>query len=259
MPESLQNHPLHDLFAEHTPQTVDVEVGWAQVQPRLMAMASTAHHTPLNLRMPRRAIAAAVVLALVLTSAGFLMGFAYSHACFNGGTLFLCSDIPQLDTGNFFQTINQQQTVQGVTMTITSVYADRGATLIAFTTQLSPELAAKYDSAYPIGLTVISTSGSYAGLPADGRGMLCDDPARDHGITACYARFGPFHPGTTAQTIDISVVVASMDLHRRAIDATIAGPWQFRFMMQFSQQNRHIIDVPSNNGPNQVVQTTPSS
>src|SRR5258707_5325947 len=203
---------------------------------------------------PRRALAAALTIALLLSSAGIVVGFAYSHGCFRGGSPFVCSDIPQLRDGDFFQEVNQSQELYGVTVTITSVYADRGVTLIGYAATMTPDLAARYAEAIPAGMTVTADSGEAAEYPpADGQGELCDAPERTPGRPLCYGRYGPLHPGDAAPSVQVTVEVPQVALHHGPTDDALAGPWWFHFTMAFHQQDRHIIALPPASGPNQHV------
>jgi|GEM_PF-6841655 len=234
---------LRAALAELEPAHIDMDAAWRAVAPHLMI----------------RAIAAALAIATLLTSASFVLGFAYSQGCFRGGSPFVCSDIPQLGDGDFFQEVNQSQELRGVTVTITSVYADRGATLIGYAATMTPDLAARYAEASPAAMTVTADSGEQAIYPPpDGRGMLCDAPERTPGRTVCYGRYGPLHPGAAATGVPVTVEVPRVALLNGPTFGVLAGPWQFHFTMTFHQEDRHIMTLPPASGPNQQVPATPA-
>jgi len=261
--EEAPERMVRSALAELEPARIDIDAAWRTVAPRLMnhaAGASTSSRrrlvdAPFGLAgRPRRALAAALAIAVLLSSAGFVVGFAYSQGCFRGGSPFVCSDIPQLGDGDFFQEVNQSQELHGVTVTITSVYADRGVTLIGYAATMTPDLAARYDEASPGAMTVTADSGEQAIYPPPGgHGILCDAPERTPGRTVCYAQYGPLHPGAAATSVPVTVEIPLVGLHRGLTDNGLAGPWRFHFTMTFHQQDRHIITLPPAPGPNQQV------
>ncbi len=140
-------------------------------------------------------------------------------------------------------------------MTITSVYADRGATLIGYSATMTPDLAARYAEAFPTEMTVTADSGEQA---IDPGGLLCDAPERTPGRTVCYGRYGPLHPGAAATSVPVTVEIPLVGLHRGMTFAGLAGPWRFHFTMTFHQEDRHIITLPPASGPNNVVPAAPA-
>jgi hypothetical protein len=230
---------------------VDTDAAWATVAPRLATsgvVVSRQRRTgaPVGwVGRPRRALVAAIMAAALLASLGSVVGFAYSRGCFWGGSPFLCSNLLQPTSTNYFDKVNQSQEQHGVTVMITSAYADRGATLIGYRATMTPELAAQWVGAYPAAMTVTTDSGELVGALGEKttsaalRG-LCDDPARNQGATVCYFHFGPLHLGDTASSISLSVEITLIDLHNGPSDTLLAGSWRFHFTLPFHQVTRDL-------------------
>jgi hypothetical protein len=148
--------------------------------------------------------------------------------------------------------VDQSQGLHGVTVTITSAYADRGATLIGYRATMAPELAARWVAAYPAMMIVRSDSGELVGALGGAlgqkssnaaRGGLCDDPVRTNGATVCYFHFGPLHPSITARSIALSVEISQIDLHNGRDDMLLAGSWRFHFTLPFHQVTRDLDSI----------------
>jgi hypothetical protein len=249
--ESRDEVALRATLHEHASEFVDTDAGWEAVAPRLTT------NGPLAARQrrvgplvgwsgrPRRALVAAIMAAVLVVSIGSLAGFAYIRGCFWGGSSFICSNLLQPDGTNYFDKVNLSQEQHGVTVTITSAYADRGATLIGYRATMTPELAAQWVEAYPAVMTVRSDSGELVGAAGDKTGSsapggLCDDPARNQGTTVCYFHFRPLHPGDTVSLISLSVEITKIDLHNGPSDTLLSGPWGFHFTLTFHQMIRDL-------------------
>jgi uncharacterized protein DUF4179 len=249
--ESRDEMALRVTLPAHASETVDTDAAWDSVAPRL------ATNRPLAARQrrtgplvgwagrPRRALVAAIMVAVLLVSIGSLAGFAYIRGCFWGGSSFICSNLLQPDGTNYFDKVNQSQEQHGVTVTITSAYADRGATLIGYRATMTPGLAARWAETYPAAMTVTTDAGELVGTMGDKSnsaaiGELCDDPARNRGETVCYFHFGPAHPGDTASSISLSIEITKIDLHNGPSDTLLAGSWRFHFTLPFHQLIRDL-------------------
>jgi hypothetical protein len=183
--------------------------------------------------------------AVLLASLGAIAGFAYSRGCFFGGSPFICSNLLQPEGTDYYDKVNQSQEQHGVTVTITSAYADRGATLIGYRATMTPELAAQWVEAYPAVMTVTIDSGELVGTMGDKSslaavGGLCDDPERNQGETVCYFHFGPLHPGDAASSVSLNVEITQIDLHNGPSDTLLAGSWRFHFTLTFHQVTRDL-------------------
>jgi hypothetical protein len=184
--------------------------------------------------------------AVLLASLGAVAGFAYSHGCFFGGSPFICSNLLQPEGAGYFDKVNQSQEQHGVTVTITSAYADRGATLIGYRATMTPELAAQWTEAYPAVMTVTSAAGEVIGVMGDKssaaplQGGLCDDSMRNQGATVCYFHFAPLHPGDAASSASLNLEITQMNLHNGPSDTWLAGSWRFHFTLPFHQMTRDL-------------------
>ncbi len=196
--ESRDEMALRATLHAHASEMVDTEAAWESGRaapgsewPLVTRQRRRRSRQPAGLgdrgaRSLRRSLA-----AVLLASLGALAGFAYSRGCFWGGSSFICSNLLQPDGTNYFDKVNQSQEQHGVTVTITSAYADRGATLIGYRATMTPKLASQWGAAYLAVMTVRSGSGELVGALGDksssaAQGGLCDDPARNQGETVCY-------------------------------------------------------------------------
>jgi hypothetical protein len=249
--ESRDELAVRATLHAHANEMVDTDAAWEAVAPRLAASGTVVNRqwrggaSVILTRRPRRALVAAITAFALLASLGAVAGFAYSQGCFWGGSPFVCSNLLQPSGTNYFDKVDQTQELHGVTVTITSAYADRGATLIGYRATMTPELAAQWAGAYPAVMIVRSDSGERVGAAGDktssaAPGGLCDDPARNQGATVCYFHFRPLHPGDTASSISLSVEISQIDLHNGPIDTLLAGSWRFHFTLPFHQVIRDL-------------------
>jgi hypothetical protein len=250
--ESRDELALRVTLQARASETIDTDTAWDMVAPRL-ATSDVVVDRQQRIGAPtgwagrsRRALVAAVMAAVLLASLGAVAGFAYSRGCFFGGSPFICSNLLQPEGTDYFDKVDQLQEQHGVTVTITSAYADRGATLIGYRATMTPELAAQWAEAYPAAMTVTSDAGEVVGVTGEKssvtplRGGLCDDSMRNQGATVCYFHFGPAHPGDTANSVSLNVEITQMNLHNGPSDTWLAGSWRFHFTLTFHQMTRDL-------------------
>jgi hypothetical protein len=241
--ESRDEMALRATLYAHAAEVVDTDSAWESVAPRL-ATSDVVVDRQRRIAAPigwagrsRRALVAAIMAAVLLTSLGALAGFAYSRGCFWGGSSFLCSNFPEPAVTDYFEKVNQSQEQHGVTVTITSAYADRGATVVGYRATLTPELAAQWQGAFVAVMTVTTNSGEQIGSVGEKSGdaglSLCDGKA-------CLIYFGPAHPVDTARSISLTIEISQMMLHNGPTDSLLAGPWRFHFTLPFHQVIRDV-------------------
>lgn len=181
-------------------------------------------------------LGAAILLLLTLTAAGTYTG--WWNIVFGGNV-------------QVYQNIEQQQTNQGVTITVRKVYADEGRTIIVYDITTDPAVDFIVDND--------ALTGSAPQKSATLLGISCSAP--DQGVKHCYATSPSFlvPPGeqTLQLTWDIShLLVAFRDPHTHTLagrnlvkgidgdptDLFLVGPWHFSFSVPFHHENRS--DVP---------------
>lgn len=242
--KSQQEQLLRAALREHTPTNIDVATAWESVVPRLMvAQAASGSRRSGNragtisvmpgvkrlLRGPRVLLIAAAATVIVLLLAGAAFGTPYWGGLFGGDKAKLIGD------ERLYTTINQSQTVNGITITIDKVYADPGNTYISLTIRLPRSLAGKYSHAFPNHVPITNINGQQP------NGMnLVSDPLSDNG-TVAHELFdtGPLHPNPDGSHLTIAIDIGEVMLDRPGqYDFDVhSGPWHFTFTVPFHQQS----------------------
>lgn len=140
---------------------------------------------------------------------------------------------PLFGNADLYQSIGQQQSSQGVTITVTKVYADEGRTIIAFDMS-----SANANKNYLIGTYNLSSS-----IPQKQdvlSATQCDAP--QSGVSHCYmvqsAFLVPANATTLPLTLDVQQLVQSGNGN-----GVLSGRWHFSFTVPFHHENRH--DIPN--------------
>lgn len=185
---------------------------------------------------PGLLLGAAVILLLALTAAGTYAG--WWNTVFGGNV-------------QVYQSIEQRQTDQGVTITVRKVYADEGRTIIVY------DISA--DSSVDFIVDNDSLTGSAPQKSSTLLGTSCSAP--DQSVKHCYAISPAFLVPPDEQTLRLTwdiphLLVLVRDPHTnvlvgrnlvRAIDGVqtdlfLVGNWHFSFSVPFHHENR--TDVP---------------
>ncbi|WIG60705.1 MAG: hypothetical protein OJF49_003453 [Ktedonobacterales bacterium] len=236
---------LRQTFSEHAPVTVDTEKGWNAIAPQVAAIASEGSmHTRRGIlpwrrthgaetahapRSRKRAIApwAAVglVAALLLTGAGF--AGIFTGFPFNTPKLRIIGD------EHLYTDVNQTQQADGVTIKVYKAYADPGNTYIAYSIQMSPELAKLY---------TYTTIGSWSITGQDGeatlRGNIVCSAAKPGDEQFCVMDEGPYHPAPGTSQLTITWDITAVYLNNTSPGyTTLSGPWHFQFTIPFHAKN----------------------
>jgi hypothetical protein len=185
-------------------------------------------------------LGAAVLLLLALTAAGTSSG--WWNAVFGGNVLV-------------YQDIGQQQTNQGVTITIRKVYADEGRTIIVYDITADPAVDFIIDND--------TLTGSAPQKSATLLGTSCSAP--DQGVKHCYAISPAFLVPSGEQTLRLTwdiphLLVIVRDSHTHVLagrdlvrgldgvqtDLFLVGNWHFSFSVPFHHENRSDVPDPLN-------------
>lgn len=231
-------------FKEHAPEHVEVDRAWAVVAGRLTFGAeSTLRTTTASAWWARssgrrrpgwRAMLVATVAVLALPV--LLMGAG-----------FLRERLSALDPGmqriideHLYQSIGQNQTVDGITITLTAAYADEGRTVFFYRVAMSPALAQRYESA-AIGswsLTDEQGNESTVAPPATGGVGICSAWQSEARSQDCYMVQGPFHPAASATQISLALDITRVYLiGPGSAHVQITGDWQFQSNVPFHHMN----------------------
>ncbi|WP_040448450.1 DUF4179 domain-containing protein [Ktedonobacter racemifer] len=135
---------------------------------------------------------------------------------------------------HLYESIGQTQSDQGVTITVTKVYADQGRTVIAYDIASAQAnrsfLLGSYDVKSP-------TAQKQEVLTA----THCDAP--QNGVAHCYmlqpAFLVPAGATTLALTLDVHQLVET-----GKANTALAGHWHFSFTVPFHHENRRDIPDP---------------
>ena len=185
---------------------------------------------------PGLLLGAAVMLLLALTAAGMYAG--WWNTVFGGNA-------------QVYQSIEQQQTDQGVTITIRKVYADEGRTIIVYDITIDPAVDFIIDND--------ALTGSAPQKSSTLLGTSCSAP--DQGVKHCYAISSAFLVPSGEQTLRLTwdiphLLVLVRDPHTHVLagrnlvratdgvqtDLFLVGNWHFSFSVPFHHENR--TDVP---------------
>ena len=236
--ESAEEQALREMYLERAPEHVETERAWAAVAQRLAPQpASAGRRRRMRLWAPRSsgqrsgwragmgAAAALVALPLLLMGAGIAKERLMS----------LDPGMQRIADERLYQEVNQSQTVDGVTITVTGAYADEGRTVYFYHVRISPELARHYQSALlgQLNVTAEPTSVQSAG---GGLGVCAPWDSVTKSLS-CYLVQGPFEPGAASHitiNFDISRVYLSPP---GAGSDEIDGHWRFQFTIPFHHMN----------------------
>lgn len=239
-----QEQLLRGVLRDHAPGNIDVVTAWETTVPRLMfaQVPSEARqsHSRARARLvmpgmkrllhgPRMLVLAATAIIVVLLLAGAAFGTAYWGGLFGGDKAKLIGD------ERLYTTINQSQTVSGITITIDKVYADPGNTYIAMTIRLPRSMAGTYKHAYVDHIAITNVNGQHpSGLNE------VSDPLSDDG-TVAYSLFDtaplPPNPDASHLTLTFDIGQVLLDRPGQANLDVRSGPWHFTFTVPYHQQN----------------------
>jgi hypothetical protein len=148
--ETMRETFLRDTFHRQADVPVEVDQAWMQVAQRLPELHQQAGsvHFPswLSRKQPRKArirglsmAASLALIAILLMGAGVATGltpFPFENMLKS----FLSVFFPHISTSQF-QNIKEQQSSNGVTVTLENAYTSTDRTIITFTMQISPGLS----------------------------------------------------------------------------------------------------------------------
>ncbi|HET8840067.1 MAG TPA: HEAT repeat domain-containing protein [Ktedonobacteraceae bacterium] len=168
--------------------------------------------------------AATVVLLVALTAAGLSTGW--------WNTVF--------GNPNLYQTVQQQQTSQGVTVVVTKVYADEGRTIIAYDTY-----EANHDQRRQFFPDHYDVQGS-APQKSEPLTGTYGDPLQE-GVTHFYMILPAFQVPAGVNTLTITWDIQGMIVNQPGVGSAIpelSGHWHFSFAVPFHHENAHQLPDP---------------
>jgi len=174
-------------------------------------------------------------LAAVLVAAA-LVGAGYGAATYFGAPApFANHELQLIGDAHLYTTINQTRTAQGVSVTIDKVYADEGATYIAY--HASGVTSATRDANYFVWAS-FDVADQTSEQPV-GAGTACQEGPGNGGAQYCLLDMGPFHPAAGATMLTITIDIHTMFVQKAgsAQFITLHGDWSFQFTLPFHHKN----------------------
>lgn len=230
---------LRDLYHERAPAQIELHRAWAEVAPRLTLQSASvrrSHSGGRRFGWRARLGVAAAILALPVTLMG--VGFAKENL------MPLDAGMQRINDEGLYQYVNQSQTHDGVTVTLTAAYADEGRTVFYYRVQLASELAQRHESAVIGSWNLTSAQGDNTSATSDTRTYPGTCAAWDSATnsTSCYMIQAPFKVGTSASQIALTLDITQVYLPLRAAQGydTLTGDWRYQFTIPF-----HHTDVGS--------------
>jgi hypothetical protein len=237
--ESAEEQALRELYLERAPEHIETERAWAAVAQRLAPQPADARRIrglrhwatrPGGRRSGWRAglgaAAALVALPLLLMGAGIA----------KERLMALDPGMQRIADERLYQEVNQSQTVNGVTISVTAAYADEGRTVFYYHIQLSPELAQRYQR---VDLGSWDFTDSQGNTPSGSGGLgTCapwDSATRS---VACYMIAGPFAAGAAESHIALRLDISRVYLTPAgAGSSAVDGQWRYQFTIPFHHIN----------------------
>lgn len=233
MPDETRSEVLlRTTLQEHTSQ-LDLNTAWATVVERL-PMENRGQHKEKGKVLPLRSgqrrwrtvpgMVVAVLLAVCLMGAG-IAGASFVWGGWEG----------TLVNADQYQNIGQQQTANGVTITVTKVYADRGRTIIAYDLQGPANWLKRYHS---INTGTGRLLSQYREEPREAY-STCTDLSHYRFPMHCIAFYAPFHPSTGVTSLTVNWNVTKLILYKPDVagEDILYGNWHFQFSIPFHWQN----------------------
>src|SRR5262249_53007231 len=141
---------------------------------------------------------------------------------------------------NIYQTIQQEQTDQGVTVVVTKVYADEGRTVIAYDTY-----AVNHDQSRQFTPNYDDIQGS-APEKQEPVGVIFGD-ALTGGVTHFYKVIPAFEVPAQTHTLTITWDIQQMIVVQPGTEArlpALSGHWHFSFTVPFHHENNRQLPDP---------------
>jgi hypothetical protein len=241
--DTAEERQLRALYLARAPEQIETDQAWAAVAPRL-ALQSTSARQRRGLGLwptsasgrrfdwrTRLGIAAALVALPVM-----LMGVGLVKE----NLMPIDPGMQRIADEGLYQYVNQSQTVDGVTITVTAAYADEGRTVFYYHVRLSPQLA-RYNQSAAIGAWNLTAeqAATQANAPTGDGGLgVCapwDNATRS---ASCYMVQGPFTSGATATHITLTLDISRVYLMPTGAGSTeINGQWRYQFTIPFHHMN----------------------
>jgi hypothetical protein len=257
--ETMQERLLRDAFQQHANVPTDVDQAWMQIAQRMPELHTQAgqvrfpfwlsHKQPRKARRMRRLsmVASLALVAVLLMGAGVATGLTPLPF---GNILksFLSSFFPHISTSQF-QTIKEQQSSNGVTITLENAYASIDRTIIAFTLQISPDLSDDAGGFAQPGSYTFVVNGQKETLTNKDVSECLGDLGKGHFNEYCIVVLKPMRvPASTKQltvlwnitSISITLPVVRSPSHSKLVHVSyhkFSGHWSFHFTLPFHHQN----------------------
>lgn len=237
--EHAEEDAIATALAAHAPTDIEVEGAWAAVRSRLplanAAPASAADRVtaPRSWRPVRRGWRAAAVLVAATCVLGVALGGA---GLIRERTMALDPGMQRIADEHLYQEIGQTRQADGVTITVTAAYLDRGRSVIYYTVALAPVQRATYTRA-DLGSWSLTDQ---AGAEPEGTGGLgtCEPWPSDGSPMHCYLLEGPMPEAANARTVVLQLVVSRVYLQTSGrAHAEATGPWSFAFSAPYHDTN----------------------
>jgi hypothetical protein len=238
-----EEQALRAALAAHAPIELPIADAWVAVRSRLalsaapaaggQASAPVAPQPRARWSPLRAALLASGVAAVLIALMGAGVAAAYWGGLFGGAKAQL------IGNANFYTTIGQSRTVDGVTLSVDQAYADPGNTYIAITVRTSPVVAERYGHVILNHITVRDGDGEATGLNISCEAMGRADLLKGGGIEHCMLDAGALPAPAGVGPVNVTIEVGEVWLFvKDGGQRTIyQGPWTYQFTLPWHAQS----------------------
>jgi hypothetical protein len=219
---------LRQTLAEHAPDTVDSTSSWEEVASQLALAGRSSHvgRAPQWRSWRRKPLlwVAAVAAAVALMGATFTGGYYIF-----GWGLLRTPEVQLIGNEHLYADVNRSQSANGITITVSKVYADEGSTLIAYTIRLAPQLSGSHPGPVIASYDLLDQYGEDAG----GGGIICSPVSRDGRFVECLLDTTAYHPPASTSRLDLTWKITKIYVFSNGSPDESDGDWTISFSVPF--------------------------